>query len=599
MWILFALALAVRAAYFWSVWDAPAVRYAMGDAEAYQERALAILAGQWFEDDAFYQDPLYPYFLALSYAIFGAGFGFHLCVQALLSSLTAVLIYWIGLRVFGAWSGALAGVFAALYGPLLYYDALLLKVSLSLFLVTVAFVLLLRADRVDGSQTRPSLRGLAAWLAAGYSFGLATLTRGNYLVFVPVLLLWVGWVRGAQSRRRLSIAVVTVGLALAIAPVTIHNAVVSGDFVLITSQAGQNFYIGNYRDNRVGVYIPPPFARAHPRYEQNDMRDEAERRVGHPLSPSERSVFWFREGLAEIAADPAHAKRLVLRKLRLFASDYEAPDNYSFDYFRDELSAVLRLPLPTWGIVFPLSIVGLISGYRNRRAWLLTLYVLTYVLTLVLFYMASRYRMPVIPAVLVFAGEGARQIFGALRSGRWRLALPVLLLLASAWWLVYRPVTNQGRAFALARLKLGVHHARRAEEARMLADERAAAGDDAGVEAARLRDEEFSARAEHELRHALDAQPRNHNVQLALLKHMLLRIEALQALGEDEEALETAQRLARALPERPVVQAVLGAAYAQLGHEDRARAILKRALAKWPRNPRVRSGWDRLQAESE
>ena len=38
------------------------------------------------------------------------------------------------------------------------------------------------------------------------------------------------------------------GAALAIAPVTLHN-LRAGDLVLITSQAGQNFYIGNFRGN--------------------------------------------------------------------------------------------------------------------------------------------------------------------------------------------------------------------------------------------------------------------------------------------------------------------------------------------------------------
>jgi len=70
---VFAGALAIRCVYLWSVWDSPSVRYPMGDALAYHEKALAIVAGDWLGDRAFYQDPLYPYFLALLYALFGEG----------------------------------------------------------------------------------------------------------------------------------------------------------------------------------------------------------------------------------------------------------------------------------------------------------------------------------------------------------------------------------------------------------------------------------------------------------------------------------------------------------------------------------------------
>jgi 4-amino-4-deoxy-L-arabinose transferase-like glycosyltransferase len=595
---VFGIALAARGIYLWSVWDTPSVRYAMGDAEAYHERALAILAGNWLEDRAFYQDPLYPYFLAVWYALFGKGSPLVPCAQALLSSVSAVIVYWIGRAVFGTRSGSIAGLLAALYGPWLYYDALLLKVSLSLFLTTVAFALLLRADGRE--EAGESLSGPVPlpWLAAGYFFGLTALTRGNYLLFAPVLLAWVWWGRGASARRAFATCAVAAGLALAILPVTVHNAVVSHDFVLITSQAGQNFYIGNHRGNHTGTYQTPPFQRPNPRHEQNDMRDEAERRAGRQLSPSERSRFWFREGLAEIAADPPHAARLLLTKLRLFTSDYEVADNYSFEYFRRELSAVLRLPLPSWGVVFPLALCGIFFARRDRRALLLTLHVATYCVSLALFYMGSRYRMPVVPAVLVLAGEGGVQIAGALRARWWRRALPALLFLGVAWLLVYRPVMPQ-EDLALYRLKLGIHHARRAEAARERAVEFERRGDGAGATAARARDTELSTLAERELRRALDTRPNDEKIQNALLKQMVLRIRALQELAEHEMALEAATRLAEALPDRPIVQALLGATNARLGRDERAREILEGALEKWPDDPHLRGEWNRLHERSE
>ena len=156
-WTVFGVALAARGAYLVSIWDTPSVRYAMGDAEAYHERALAILAGHWLESSAFFQDPLYPYFLATSYTLFGVSPAPIWCAQALLGSATAVLVYRLGRAVFDARVGAIAGLLAATYGPSLYYEALLLKVPLSMFLSVVALTLLLRADARDDGAARLAL----------------------------------------------------------------------------------------------------------------------------------------------------------------------------------------------------------------------------------------------------------------------------------------------------------------------------------------------------------------------------------------------------------------------------------------------------------
>jgi hypothetical protein len=385
---------------------------------------------------------------------------------------------------------------------------------------------------------------------------------------------------------------------IAIAPVTAHNAVVSRDFVLITSQAGQNFYIGNHRGNLTGTYQAPPFVRPNPHHEQDDMRDEAERRAGRPLSPSECSRFWFGQAFAEIAADTPHAARLLWMKLRLFAGDYEVPDNYSFEYFRRVGSAILRLPLPSWGVVFPLAACGAFFARRNRGAWLLTLVLASYCASLALFYMAGRYRMPAVPAVLVLAGGGVVQIADALRARHWVVALPALLFLAVAWPVVYQPVVPH-EDLALFRLKLGIQHARRAETERAREIELDRQGDGAGAKAARMRHTELSALAEHELRTALATRPNDRRIQRALLKHRVWRIETLLELDESELALEAATELDAALPDRPTVQALLGAVNARLGHEERARQILAAALEKWPDHPRLRREWDRLPRREE
>lgn len=110
--VLWLASVALRFAYVGSVWDSPYVRYPMVDSLAYHNEALSILAGNWIREGIFYQDPLYPYFLAALYAIFGPGSVGVLFAQALLDSFTVVLIYATARRVFDARVALVAGLFA-------------------------------------------------------------------------------------------------------------------------------------------------------------------------------------------------------------------------------------------------------------------------------------------------------------------------------------------------------------------------------------------------------------------------------------------------------------------------------------------------------
>ena len=84
--------------------------------------------------------------------------------------------------------------------------------------------------------------------------GLDALVRPSGVVLVPVLAVWA---LVAAPRRRLQSAVlILLGAALAIAPVTLRNRVVGGEWVLVTAGGGFNFYIGNHAAAD-GGYVQP------------------------------------------------------------------------------------------------------------------------------------------------------------------------------------------------------------------------------------------------------------------------------------------------------------------------------------------------------
>src|SRR5206468_1429717 len=173
--------------------------------------------------------------------------------------------------------------------------------------------------------------------------------------------------------------------------------------VLTTSQAGQNFFIGNNPDNLTGMYRAPEFVRADPKFEEVDFAREAERAVGRQLKPSEVSHYWFNRARMFITARPADFFRVLRQKAALFWNEYEIPDNLDI-YFFNRYSSLMRLWLPAFGTVAPLGVLGMVLCIREwRRIWPLYLFVLGYFVSVILFYVFSRYRLPVVPFLMVFA----------------------------------------------------------------------------------------------------------------------------------------------------------------------------------------------------
>ena len=136
-------------------------------------RQLGLAAGNWLGrgQGPFWQPPLYPYFLGLIKLAFPESFYYVArFVQALIGSLTCVLLYLVGQRLFGSGIGFVGGLIAAVYGPLIYFDARLLPASLATLLTLVSILLLMR------SVERPTR---SIFMAAGFALGLASLYCGD------------------------------------------------------------------------------------------------------------------------------------------------------------------------------------------------------------------------------------------------------------------------------------------------------------------------------------------------------------------------------------------------------------------------------------
>lgn len=423
LWAVLALALVLRLAHWWAVRGQPFFAWLAMDSQEYDRWAQEIAAGDWLGSQVFFQAPLYPYFLAVLYKLFGRSLDAVYLVQIGLAVAGCYALYRAGREISGERLGLAAAGLAAVYGPFLFYDVQVLKESPA---VTVTAFLLwaLAAGRAQGERWR-------WWLIAGVWLGVLALLRENALLLLPFLLP-LAWRREGGGLRGFAVrgAALALGLVLPLVPVALRNGWVSGDFLPTTFQGGINFYIGN-NPEADGTYRPIVPGKQIPALERREPVRVAEQELGRKLSPAEVSRFWLDRSLGWAAEHPGDFLRLQVRKLGMFWSWYEWPDAVDY-YFVRGLSPVYRLPLLELGGVVILAAAGLWALRRRPGPFApALLFVLAWMLSTVVFFLFARYRLPAVPALLLIAAVPVSRLPDLWRDGRRRrFAAFGLILLA-------------------------------------------------------------------------------------------------------------------------------------------------------------------------
>ncbi len=381
--------------------------------------------------------PLLPYLLAGLDGLPG-GHSTAIFFSGLLSGLTPVLVYWLAKRLFGELSGRAAGILAGFYGPFVLYSCAMVPASLA-SLLNAAFLLCVVVAMEK--RTKPIL------LSAGVLLGLATLARAQNLAFVPVCLGLV--VILLKSERIRSLVLLGVGFGFVLLPVAIRNVVVTGDLTLVASNGGVNFYIGN-GDGANGIWRAPAGVRRTRVEMMEDARSIANEAAGNVLSPEEVSSYWLRRALVEMKADPSRSFRILLRKAWLSVAAFEVPNVIDGQVYR-EFSPVLWLSFLSWGLLFPLALLGCFQGLRSggKEQLFPLLFLVCGMLLLVAFFVNARFRVPLAPALLVFAGRGVEWMIQLARTREWKPFSGVVGVMIGLLFLLHRSPFQEEEAAKL------------------------------------------------------------------------------------------------------------------------------------------------------
>jgi cytochrome c-type biogenesis protein CcmH/NrfG len=200
------------------------------------------------------------------------------------------------------------------------------------------------------------------------------------------------------------------------------NARYSGEFSPMTQAGGINFYLGNSekadgmipRQDRYAVY-------------EGEYRDpiqvmaeqgfrEATGTTG-ALSPKAVSDHWKQKTLGQIQQDPMRWIGLIAKKSWLMLWNHEVPNNRSFE---TQDTPLLRwLPVRWWLLLalFPWGVAALLKkGKGEQVLWIASFFIL-FSGTVVLFFVNSRFRIPLWPGMAVVAGGGAVYLWNSIRTG--------------------------------------------------------------------------------------------------------------------------------------------------------------------------------------
>lgn len=426
---IFVLAFALRLAYlFFLQKNYFFYDYPSDDVAYYQTWADQIRTGGWLGQSVFSGMPLYPYFLAVLKGLtLNHEFLIRLAHLAL-GSFNCILVYALAKKIFSGKTAVIASVLTAADFTLIYYDWLMMPVTL---LICLSLIILI------GLSEYTEATGWRKWLILGVFFGLGTLGDGKFLIFLVFLFFYYLWIYKKQIRFfAKTFLPLCIGTCAVLLSVGLRNWAVSGDFIWLSAHSGINFYIGN-NPKATGFFENPSFIRPTHEGHALDPQIIAEAELKKRLSPREVSDFWKEKAVSFMTHTPLQYAQLLGKKFRHFWTDIE--NAYDLDLlFQRTWKHTLSIN-PFWMIV-PLALLGALLGFRtSRKTVFLDFMILSQLIFTLLFFLINRHRATVLPFFIIFEAFFIVWAFEQIKAKNYQAILPPVVIIIVLLW-VLRPV---------------------------------------------------------------------------------------------------------------------------------------------------------------
>ncbi len=273
--------------------------------------------------------------------------------------------------------------------------------------------------------------------AGGVLLGLSALVRPTILPVAALLALWAGWRARAGSRRYSPLVAVTATAGGAVLPLVLLRIALAGAPGVATPMNPGTVLFEGWNPQATGAAgeaprivkdiehtIDAPDA-LHLAY-----RVVAGRATGLGPSPEVSNRYWFDRAVVFVTTEPAAALRLLGRKLRLLGANHDVWDLRTMFLKDGELA---RGPWLPFTVLVCVAAAGAALSRRHPSTPALLLFVAGTSAVLLLFYVTSRQRNALLPALSILAGAALHEGVVRWRRGhRGRVLTGVMVTAATA-----------------------------------------------------------------------------------------------------------------------------------------------------------------------
>jgi len=181
--------------------------------------------------------PVYPFFLSLIYLVFGHSYLAVRLAQTIVSTLTCLVIYWLGKEIFDEEMSRVTSLIIALYPVLISYTGFLLTETLFTFLLSITALFLVRAVK----------NRLGKYYAiSGMLLGITTLCRATTMLFPLFIFVGLWAVYKVKIRAIVHFLIFLSMMVVVIIPWTVRNYFRFHTFLPVATGGGLTLWAGTY-----------------------------------------------------------------------------------------------------------------------------------------------------------------------------------------------------------------------------------------------------------------------------------------------------------------------------------------------------------------